>query len=385
MRSNSSLTSKVYIKMSGQIKAAILTGSTEKNQLTEVKEIPFPKIQDDQILIKAVSYAANPTDWKHAVSDWGKKGNISGSDASGVVEQVGSKVTGYSKGDVVSTFLHGNYYQNRGAFSEYVIADPDTTIKYNIEKFRNEPLSVGNHKFGPIDSYEGAASVTLGLVTVALSFAHNLHISTDRNANASKYILIWSGSTATGFLAIQVAKLVYGLNVITTASKKNHDVLKSIGADHVLDYKDKDVVEQIKKIGGENIHYALDTFSTEESLQSVYDATENTKDVVIDNLLFLNENSIKTNPSRNVKFTQTLAYLVMEDQKLGSMVVPTNEELKKDYREFWHKALPPHIKDIKHNNLKVMEPGFKSVNPALELLREDKVSGEKIVFRASSD
>ena len=58
--------------------------------------------------------------------------------------------------------------------------------------------------------------VTVGLVTVGISFAHSLNIA--KNKEKGDSILIWGGATATGILAIQVAKLVYNLNVIVTAS-----------------------------------------------------------------------------------------------------------------------------------------------------------------------
>lgn len=58
-------------------KAALLSGSTNKGQLTEVGQIAYPRINDDQILIEAVAYAANPTDWKHVIAQWGGKGDIS--------------------------------------------------------------------------------------------------------------------------------------------------------------------------------------------------------------------------------------------------------------------------------------------------------------------
>lgn len=60
----------------------------------------------------------------------------------------------------------------------------------------------------------------MGLKTIALSFHDNFKIPTNKDENKNDYILIWGGATATGIMAIQIAKLVYGINVITTASKK---------------------------------------------------------------------------------------------------------------------------------------------------------------------
>ena len=100
-------------------------------------------------------------------------------------------------------------------FGEYVIAYPQATIKYDHSLSHSSATNSST-----IKSYEGAASVTLGLSTIGISFSHYLNIGKHKKEGDS--ILIWGGATATGILAIQVAKLVYNLNVITTASPKNH-------------------------------------------------------------------------------------------------------------------------------------------------------------------
>ena len=111
----------------------------------------------NQILIKAIAYAANPTDWKHPVFRWGKEGAIAGSDVSGIIEEVGSDVKGFNVGDVVSSFIHGNYFKDRGAFSDYVVIDPITTVKYPNGVMKSEPLQIGVKPAGLIDTFEGAA------------------------------------------------------------------------------------------------------------------------------------------------------------------------------------------------------------------------------------
>lgn len=368
--------------MPSKIKASILTDSLETGQLTEISEIDYPKINEDQLLIKAVAFAANPTDWKHPVVKWGGKGDVAGSDASGIVEKVGANVKGYEVGDIVSTFMHGNYCKTRGAFGEYVICDQNCTIKYDRSSFNTKALEVGSHPSDFISTFEGAASVTLGLVTLGLSFGHNFKLTTDKKANASKSILIWGGATATGILAIQLAKSVHGLKVITTSSSQHHDFLKSLGADATFNYRDSDVVDQIKNYAGDSIFYALDTVSSVDTFQSVYDATANSKKVHLDNLLFLNEQKIKVDKSRNVEFHVTLAYCVDgKEQNLNGFIIPANKTLLEEYNKYWFDILTPNISKIKHAKLKVLKNGLESVNDALELLREEKVKGEKVVFR----
>ncbi|RCK66540.1 hypothetical protein Cantr_03556 [Candida viswanathii] len=156
--------------------------------------------------------------------------------------------------------------------------------------------------------------VSLGLCTVAQSFSHYLKLG--KRAQSGDSILIGGGATATGVLAIQVAKLVYNLNVIATASPRNHEYLKELGADYVIDYNDADVVNKIKAIG--KVKFALDTVSDARTYQKVYDATEGTSEVYLDNLLNLTADSIKTDPKREgtVKFGQTLAYLSLSRRRI---------------------------------------------------------------------
>jgi len=366
------------------IRAAISTGSKEHGQLAKLSQISYPVATDDQLIIKAVAYAANPTDWKHVIYDWGSAGSVVGSDVSGVVEKVGKNVKGYEVGDFVTTTLHGNHLQARGAFAELVIIDPDTTLKFDKASFDEKPLSPGSHPSSNIKNFEGAAAIGLSLATIALSFADSLKISEDKKENADTYILIWGGATSSGIVGIQIAKLVYGLKVITTASPKNHDFLKSLGADVVLDYTQPDIVDRVIEVAGGKIAYALDAVSSSETYQQVYESTKGSKKVSFDNLLFLSEKDIKLDPERKLDtFAGTLVYLATgETQVLGELAITPSPELIKNYKHFWYDLLPPHLPELKTPALRVLPNGLQSTNDALELLRENKVSGEKVVFRA---
>ncbi|EDK39569.2 hypothetical protein PGUG_03667 [Meyerozyma guilliermondii ATCC 6260] len=363
------------------MKAAVLTGNPENNW-TEIKDLPKPTIRDDQILIKPIAYAANPTDWKHNSPEFA--GNVSGSDASGYVEEVGSKVSGIQVGDIVSVTMHGGFNKDNSAFAEYVAAVPGFTIKYDKNIVKDAELKVGDYEGSKITNFEQAASVTLGLSTVVLSFAGLMNINKDVSANKGKSILIWGGATATGVLAIQIAKLAFGLKVITTASKKNHEYLKSLGADAVFDYNDSNVVEAIKSEAGDSIAYALDTVANTDTFQKTYDATANSKHVELDNLLMLDKSQIKTDSSRSVSYHKTLMYGATGDAfSIWGMDFPTNHVSTKRYLDYWLNELPKYIPQIKSANLKVIKPGLESVNEALQLLHDNKVSGQKIVFRAN--
>lgn len=360
--------------------AAVVTGSKEPSKVTEVESIPIPEPNENEILIKTIAYAFNPTDWK-SIYQSAPIGSIGGTDASGVVEKVGSKVKGFQKGDYVSAFIHGNSNQRTGAFAKYAISNPQMTIKYS-HKFQEKALKKGVTSSGIINTFEGAASVTLGLTTVGLSFAGNLQISPQKKNNIGKFILVWGGATATGVLAIQVAKLVYGIKVVTTASPKNSEFLKRLGAEEVFDYHDS---ESLKGLTQYDFSYVLDTISYKETFQASYDATKNSKDVKFDNLLRLGENDIeKDDRSGSTTFVPpTLAYLAVgHDLNFRGVQLTISQDTFERYKHFWYELLPDYISEINTSNLKVLEPGFESVNEGLELLKNDKVSAEKVVFRS---
>lgn len=402
-------------------KGAVITGSRSLDNLVEVKEIPYPQLEDDMVIIKTVASAVNPTDWKHIYPEsfasfilgsifsklgFGfkslekqlyytgstlghyigilgtrfQKGNVVGSDVCGIVEEIGSKVTKVKKGDLITVSLHGGI-SNNGGFSTYVKVSPNTAIIF--PKLILEPaLKPGDYPSTLINSCEAAVSVGLGLKTVGLAYHHELKIPAEKSKNKDNFILIWGGATATGILAIQIAKLVYGLKVITTASSKNHAELLKLGADVAFDYKDKKVVNNIIEAGEGKIKYALDCVSSPETLQSVYNATEGSDDVVINNLLYLTEKAIDIKPGRNVKMTITDGYITDGRVHFGKKAL---EQFFIDFFDFWNNHLPQVIDQIKTAPLHVLEPGLESANEGLALLIQNKISRGKIVFRNNAN
>lgn len=357
------------------------TGSTELGQWGEVAEIAVPEVPAGKLLVRAVAYAANPTDWKHIAIGWGKKGDVIGSDVAGYVEKVGSGVTGFQVGDQVSLTLHGNFSPTNGGFQEYVVVDQIGTVKIDVDE--SKVLSPGAHSPGSVDSFEAAVSAPLSLGTVAVSFLYNLAIPVDKNANKDKFILIWGGATAAGIFGIQLAKKFLGLNVITAASKKHELYLKLLGADVVIDYHDSDALEQIKAAGKGKINYALDTVAEVSTWQSVYDATAGSSPVTLDNLLFLGPEKLKLDEDRkDVKFTTTLVYqIVPEAIDFPNLPIPVNQELSDNFSDFSKKYWGALIKEFQTPALKVLKPGLASANEALDILFLGKTSAEKIVWR----
>ncbi|OWB65569.1 hypothetical protein B5S33_g3102 [[Candida] boidinii] len=364
-------------------KAAVFSGETEDKKLIKIVSTPTVSPGKGQLLIKSEAAALNPTDWKHIVYGWGDAGNVVGSDVAGVVLAVGEGVEGFEIGDHVSAFAHGGYtpHPTEGVFQEYAVIYADLTVKHkHLTKATQSKSPIGD-----VETFEDAASINLGLITVGMSFYHFFKLRFNTEEQKGKAILIWGGATATGVLAIQVAKIL-GLEVITVASKKHEATLKSLGASAVFDYHDTDVVEQIKKYGGDRIVYGFDTVSSESSFNSTYDALSDNEPSIIDNLLFLKKSAIKNvKPKDNVTFSEgTLAYLALGEDSVfakGTVVFKSNPSIKKDHLEFL-KDLRKLVynKQIKHAPITVLPNGLDSVEEGLSLLRNDKVSFTKLTI-----
>lgn len=159
------------------------------------RDRPAPKLRDDYLLVKTVAVALNPTDWKHVTGGLPAEGGLVGCDFSGVVEEVGSAVTKHwSKGDRICGVAHGgnSLQPEDGAFAEYIVAKGDIQMKIPNKM-----------------SFEQAATIGLGATTVGQGLyqqALKLNLPTDP-VKQKTYILIYGGSSATGALGVQYAKL----------------------------------------------------------------------------------------------------------------------------------------------------------------------------------
>jgi NADPH:quinone reductase-like Zn-dependent oxidoreductase len=114
-------------------------------------------------------------------------------------------------------------------------------------------------------SFEEAAQLGVAPLTALQGLHESLELPSPFEARSTaeqpqRTILIWGGASALGQYAIQFAKLG-GLRVVTTASSKNFDLVKGLGADSVFDYRDEGVVEKIRVATGNALDIAFDTIS----------------------------------------------------------------------------------------------------------------------------
>jgi NADPH:quinone reductase-like Zn-dependent oxidoreductase len=182
-------------------------------------EVEKPAPDAGEILVKVLGVSVNPADW-HSMR--GKplfsrltlglvrpKHKILGVDVSGQVEAVGSGVTRFKPGDEVYANLLDHGY---GGFAEYVSAPGDVMSL--------KPASL---------SFEEAAAVPMAAVTALQGLRHHGEIQPEQK------VLINGASGGVGSFAVQIAKS-YGPEVTGVTSTRNVDLVRSLGADHVVDY-----------------------------------------------------------------------------------------------------------------------------------------------------
>ena len=185
-------------------------------------DMPDPVAKPGEVVVDIVAASVNGADWK--VRD-GKSGQIAhfpyilGRDFSGVVSAVGDGVSDLRAGDEVFAVCDAG---QEGAYAEKI------AIKSAIVAKKPAGLS-----------HVDAAALALAGLTAICTIEDTLKLK------AGETILIQGGAGGVAAFAIQLAKHL-GARVITTASASNHDYLRSIGADEIIDYNAVDFTTVVK-------------------------------------------------------------------------------------------------------------------------------------------
>jgi NADPH:quinone reductase-like Zn-dependent oxidoreductase len=205
--------------MTAKMKAMVHTkyGTPDVLQLMDVEK-PMPKA--DEVLVKVVATAVNQAD-THLLSGMLRfssgllkpKQPILGSDVAGRVEAVGQNVTQFQVGDAVFGDLSGH---GRSGFAEYV-AVPETAVAH-------KPANI---------TFAQAAAVPMTAVTALQGLRDKGQIQ------AGQKVLINGASGGVGTFAVQIARALGG-EVTAVVSTKKMNMARSLGANHVIDYKEED-------------------------------------------------------------------------------------------------------------------------------------------------
>ena len=349
----------------------------------EVKEVPTPSVGARDVLVKVKAVAINPTDWKHLYLIRTVDGAIVGCDFSGEVVKVGSDVKNLKIGDAVASLVAGasNLDPNTGSFAEYVRAEAGRTYIFPKGLIMSKENSI---PMGEVQTFEGASSIGVSYTTVGLGF-FNRYPDFKRNSAPNEYYLVWGGASSVGQIAIQMAKYL-GFKVIATASPRNFDLLKNLGAEKVFDYHDKDVADQIKKYTGDSVTNAFDTISEGPTVQLVSDSLSASKPSVVQLTLPYDVSTLK-NPKTDVKFEHPLAYFAVVPKKQFGVDDPVIEVTKQQFDDAlkifkrFNEIIAHEPQVLRHMPIRVLAGGFNDLVEGLQIVKNGKHSGEKIVIR----
>ncbi|MDR3714282.1 MAG: NADP-dependent oxidoreductase [Puia sp.] len=194
-------------------------------EVMKIEEAERPVPQADEILVKMYASGVNPADYvvrqggNHILKPFLKLPLGLGLDGAGEIEEIGSDVAGFEKGDKVygiPNFLSGTY-------AEFIAA--------KATQFAIMPNNISFNEAGAIPS-------------CALMAWNGMDLG---KVSAGQRVLVHGAAGGIGSLALQFAKSK-GAYVIGTASQRNFDFLKQLGADEVIDYKDENFAGLLQDI-----------------------------------------------------------------------------------------------------------------------------------------
>ena len=217
---------------------AIVQDRYGSSEVLELRDIEKPAIGDGEVLVRVRAAGVNPADWAivgglpyiaRPVYGLRKpKNRVRGTDLAGEVEAVGACVTRFRPGDEVFGWCGGL----GGAFAEYVAVSEDALVP--------KPAKL---------TFEQAAAVPMA-GTVAI-----LAVRDHGKVRAGQKVLVNGASGGIGTFAVQIAKAL-GAEVTGVCSTSNVDLVRSIGADHVIDYTKDDFTRT-----GQRYDFILDNVS----------------------------------------------------------------------------------------------------------------------------
>ena len=206
------------------------------------EEVAKPTPADDEVLVKVHAASVNPLDWHYLEgkpylvrieSGFGKPDDPRlGVDFAGTVEAVGKSVTRFKPGDEV-------FGGRSGAFADYI------TVR-DSRALAPKPANM---------SFEQAAAVPIAGITALQALRDKGQI------RAGQKVLINGASGGVGTFAVQIAKS-FGTEVTGVCSTKNVELVRSLGADHVIDYTREDVTK-----GAQRYDLIIDNVATHSPLE----------------------------------------------------------------------------------------------------------------------
>ncbi|MBT3189508.1 MAG: NAD(P)-dependent alcohol dehydrogenase [Anaerolineae bacterium] len=240
--------------------------------LLHFAEVEKPAPKDDEVLVKIHAASLNAYDWHLLTADiflvrfetglFKPKGTRIGADIAGRVEAVGKNVTQFKSGDEVYADLASC---GGGGFAEYVTV-PENYLAFKPANF----------------SFEESAAVPMAAVTALQG------LRDEGKIQAGHKVLINGASGGVGTYAVQLAKH-FGAKVTAVCSTRNVEMVRSLGADHVIDYTQENFTEGDEKydlILGVNGYHPLSAYKRTLTSEGRYVMAGGTSKQIFSAVLF---------------------------------------------------------------------------------------------------
>jgi NADPH:quinone reductase-like Zn-dependent oxidoreductase len=193
-------------------------------EVLELADVPAPEPKPNEVVVDVKATSVNPVDW--LVRDGGATSFVKvhfpvilGCDLAGTVSAVGATVTGFSVGDEVFAMMPHDW----GAHAEKVAIASDLVVK------KPKGLSM----------IEAAALPVVAMTAFA-------GLKNKAELKPGEHVLVNGASGGVGQAAVQIAKAL-GAEVTAVCSKESFDLVRSLGADHLVDYKTTDFTKETAK------------------------------------------------------------------------------------------------------------------------------------------
>lgn len=259
-------------------------------QEVELQDIDIPKIQSDEVLIKVEAFGVGIHD-RYFIPSEASFPYVIGSEGAGTIIEKGNEVKDFNIGDKVifTTILQ----MQGGSWAEYAIAKQNVLIRlpHNL-------------------TAEQGASVPIAGKTA-------LECIREINLKNGDRLFIAGASGAIGTLVIQLAK-EKGIRISASASAKNHHHMKSLGAEHTVDYNDPDWIMKVKEWsnGGVDTALAIQPRTGSDSIKVVKDGGL---------LITVSGDSQTVIPERNIEVRQ-MGHQLFTNQEMIELINKISQE-----------------------------------------------------------
>jgi NADPH2:quinone reductase len=199
----------------------------------ELRDVDVPEPGPGEVRVRVAFSGVNPTDWKSRTNAQpGPDGQIPNQDGAGTIEAVGQGVDPVLVGERV--WIWEAAYQRRfGTAAEYTVVPARQTVL-----------------LGPEPAFELGAALGIPFLTAhrCLTVAESLPDRLGPGSLTGRTVLVQGGAGAVGNAAIQLARWADATVIATISSPRKAQLAAAAGADHVVDYKQQDVVAEVRKI-----------------------------------------------------------------------------------------------------------------------------------------